>query len=80
MATIEKRISKQGAVSYLAKVRLVGFEDQAESFTSLAKAKRWAADTESGARNQRRFNGPSWISDPFRCRCWPILNSYLSKD
>jgi len=69
MATIEKRISKKGEVSYLARVRMVGFEDQAESFSSMAKAKRWAADTESTVRGGRYFNGPAWISDPFRCRC-----------
>jgi integrase len=50
MATIETRKSTKG-VTYRVKVRLDGHPPATRSFTKLAAAKAWAADTESTMRN-----------------------------
>jgi len=55
MATIEKRVSKDGGVSYRVKVRMLGHKAESATFTSLTKAKRWAQDTESAMRDGRHF-------------------------
>ncbi len=55
MASIEKRKSANGEVSYRVKVRLKGFPSQTASFTQLTKAKQWAQATESALREGRHF-------------------------
>lgn len=55
MATIEKRVSKDGDVTYRVKVRMLGHKSESATFTSLTKAKRWAQDTESAMRDGRHF-------------------------
>jgi len=55
MATIEKRVSKKGEVSYRVKIRMLGHEHVTETFTRLTDAKRWAQDTESAIRDGRHF-------------------------
>jgi integrase len=55
MANIEKRRSKTGELSYRAKVRLKGFEEQSATFERLTDAKKWAAATESAIREGRHF-------------------------
>lgn len=47
MATIEKRVSASGTVSYRAKVRIKGERPRSRTFKRLTDAKAWAAKTES---------------------------------
>ena len=47
MASIEKRISKDGKTSYRVKIRIKGFPDQTATFTKLSIAKDWIARTET---------------------------------
>jgi len=55
MASIEKRISKEGKVSYRVKVRLKGFPIQQTTFERLTDARRWAQQTEAAIREGRHF-------------------------
>lgn len=55
MATIEKRTSAEGKVSYRVKVRLRGYPTQSATFERLTDAKRWVQDTESAIREGRHF-------------------------
>lgn len=55
MASIEKRIAKDGGVNYRVKVRLKGFPGQDASFKRLTDAKRWAQSTEAAIREGRHF-------------------------
>lgn len=55
MASIEKRTSSDGKVSYRVKVRLKGSPVQTETFFKLTDARKWAQDTESAIRNNRHF-------------------------
>ena len=47
MATIEKRTTATGAVSYRAKVRLRGESPRTRTFKRMTDAKAWAAKVES---------------------------------
>lgn len=47
MATIEKRTSSEGKISYRVKIRIKGFPDQTATFTKLSLAKDWVARTET---------------------------------
>jgi len=47
MANIEKRIAKNGKVSYRVKVRLKGYPAQSETFPNLSMAKNWATRMEA---------------------------------
>ena len=55
MANIEKRISKDGKISYRVKVRLKGFPTQQATFERLTDARRWTQQTESAIREGRQF-------------------------
>jgi integrase len=55
MATIEKRTGPDGKPSYRAKVRLKGLAPQSATFTKLADARRWSAQTETALRSGRYF-------------------------
>lgn len=55
MASIEKRISKEGKTSYRVKVRVRGFPPESGTFERMSDAKRWAADTESAMKAGRYF-------------------------
>ncbi len=55
MATIEKRLSTDGSVSFRAKVRLKGRPAQSATFERLTDAKKWVQDTESAIREGRYF-------------------------
>lgn len=55
MASIEKRISKDGKTSYRVKIRLKGQPAESASFERLTDAKKWAASTESAIKEGRHF-------------------------
>ena len=55
MATMTKRITKEGKPYYTAQVRLKGYPAQTQSFSRLTDAKKWVQDTESAIREGRHF-------------------------
>lgn len=55
MASIEKRSTKNGDVSYRAKVRLKGYPIETATFSRRTDAKRWMQQTESRLREGRHF-------------------------
>ncbi len=55
MANIEKRISKDGKVSYRVKVRLKGHPPQQATFKRITDAHKWVQQTESAIRDGRHF-------------------------
>lgn len=55
MASIEKRTSDQGHLSYRVKVRLKGYPAQSATFARLTDARKWAQHTESAIREGRHF-------------------------
>jgi integrase len=55
MASIEKRVAKDGKTSYRVKVRLKGFPPETASFERITDAKQWAAKIESDIRAGRHF-------------------------
>lgn len=59
MATITKRKSSDGVISYLAQVRIRPFRPTSQTFTSQADAKRWAKELEQELRRQKKKGGVS---------------------
>lgn len=55
MATIQKRINKDGATSYRVQIRLKGFPPESASFERLTDAKEWAKKTEAEMKAGRHF-------------------------
>ena len=55
MPNIEKRTSKNGTISYRAKVRLKGFASQSATFNRKSDAKEWAQSIEASMREGRYF-------------------------
>lgn len=55
MASIQKRIKKDGTTSYRVEVRLKGFPPQRATFERKTDAKTWASNTESAIREGRYF-------------------------
>lgn len=55
MASIEKRTTDTGDISYRVKIRLKGYPTQTATFKRLTDAKRWIQDTESAIREGRHF-------------------------
>jgi hypothetical protein len=53
MATVQKRITKDGTPRYRAQVRLKGYPPQDATFRRLVDAKKWAAVTEAKIRAAR---------------------------
>jgi hypothetical protein len=47
MAAIEKRVSKDGKISYRAKIRLKGHPPQSATFNRITDAKMWIQQTEA---------------------------------
>jgi integrase len=58
MASIEKRLDKDGKPHYRAKVRLKGSPPQSMTFTRLRDARHWVQSTESAIRDGRYVNTP----------------------
>ncbi|SCY38198.1 site-specific integrase [Nitrosospira sp. Nsp13] len=55
MAAIQKRIGRDGDVSYRVQIRLKGHRPETASFQRLTDAKEWAAKTETAIRAGRHF-------------------------
>ncbi len=55
MATIEKRTSADGEITYRVKIRLRGHPQESASFARITDAKQWAQKTESDIREGRYF-------------------------
>lgn len=55
MATIEKRVSSDGEITYRVKVRLKGYPVQTATFARITDAKRWSQHTEAAIREGRHF-------------------------
>lgn len=55
MASIQKRTSQEGEVSYRVQVRLKGHPTETASFKRLTDARAWAQNTESAIREGRHF-------------------------
>lgn len=55
MASIEKRVSGDGSVSYRVKIRLKGQAPESASFTRLTDARAWAQKIESDMKAGRHF-------------------------
>ena len=55
MATIEKRLAKNSATSWRAKIRLKGHQSLSASFARLTDAKKWVTQTESSIQEGRYF-------------------------
>lgn len=55
MASIEKRISENGNISYRVKIRLKGHPVETATFEKKTDANKWVQDTESAIREGRHF-------------------------
>jgi integrase len=55
MATIERRVTSDGTITFRAKVRLQGHPSQTASFDRITDAKKWATQTEAAIREGRHF-------------------------
>ncbi|GBE29058.1 MAG TPA: site-specific integrase [Bacteroidetes bacterium] len=55
MATIRKRTTRDGSVSYHVQIRKKGFPTETTSFSNLTHAKRWANQTETDMDEGRYF-------------------------
>ena len=55
MASIEKRITQDGATSFRVKVRIKGAPTQTATFERLTDARKWAQQIESAIREGRHF-------------------------
>lgn len=55
MASIQRRVSKQGNVSYRAQVRRKGYPPLTVTFDRKTDAQKWAADREADMRQSRHF-------------------------
>lgn len=55
MASIKKRLTKDGLTHYTAEIRLKGLDRQTATFKRVTDAKKWIASTESAMRENRYF-------------------------
>lgn len=55
MATIEKRVAKDGKLSFRAKIRIKGCPEISETFSTKTAAKEWAEKTQSDIRGGMRL-------------------------
>ncbi|MDF3055067.1 MAG: hypothetical protein K0Q74_974, partial [Gammaproteobacteria bacterium] len=55
MASIEKRVNREGKATFRVKVRLKGFPEQTATFERLTDARRWVQQTEAAMREGSHF-------------------------
>ncbi|TNF98037.1 MAG: hypothetical protein EP297_09105 [Gammaproteobacteria bacterium] len=55
MASIQKRILKDGSIHHRVEVRLKGHPAARATFKKISDAKKWEQDTESAIRDGRYF-------------------------
>ena len=55
MGAIDERKTKEGKVTYRARVRLKGYPQQVVTFSRKTDAKKWIQDTEASIRDGRYF-------------------------
>lgn len=55
MATIEKRESDDGKVTFRAKIRMTGSRSESGTFTRITDARKWVQSIESAIRENRHF-------------------------
>src|SRR4029450_12053721 len=58
MATIVRRTSQDGHISFLVRSRRQGTPPQTATFSKLSEAKKWAQVTEGAALEGRHFQAP----------------------
>lgn len=84
MATIEKRKSSSGSVTYRVKVRLKGKPTESATFERLTDAKRWAVQTEASIREGRYFQSSAGknktLNDAIDRYVRDVLPSLKAKD
>jgi integrase len=76
MATISKRKSSNGAISYLAQVRIRPFRPTSKSFPSLPEAKIWAKELEEELRRQKKEGAVS--SDITQFTVGKLIEQFLA--
>jgi len=75
MATIEKRVAKDGTPSYRVKIRIKGYPDISETFTTRTIAKEWAEKTQAAIRNGLRLPG----REAKKRTVEELINLYINK-
>lgn len=84
MASIRKRVTKDGVAYYTVQIRLKGYPPQNETFTRITDAKRWAAATESAIKEGRHFKTAEAKKHTFNNLaeryCSEILPHYSTKE
>jgi len=55
MATLDRRLDKDGKYVYRVRVRLKGYPTQTATFLTLKEARQWAQVTEGAVREGRYF-------------------------
>jgi integrase len=75
MANIEKRIAKDGKISFRVKVRLKNFPAQTATFQRLTDARKWAQQTEAALREGRHFK----ITEAKRHTLAQTIDRYVQK-
>ncbi len=76
MATITKRKTPKGVISYLAQVRIRPFRPTSKTFPTLAEAKHWAKQLEEDLKRQRKQGAVS--SDVTRLTVSELIDQFLA--
>jgi integrase len=75
MASISKRKSSDGKISYLAQVRIRPYKPTSKTFSKLADAKTWAKELEEDLKHQRKQGAVS--KDVTRLTVEGLINQFL---
>jgi len=75
MATIDKRVTSNGRVTYRARARLKGYPPQIASFARKTDATKWASSVESALREGRHFQ----LSEAKRHTLAQLVERYLKE-
>ena len=76
MASIEKRVSENGDISYRVKVRIKGYPVQSATFERKTDANTWAASTESAIKEGRHFK----TAEAKRHTLGELIDSYIKDE